>query len=104
MSKADKIKANITKIEGELKQNGEPTPSNPVDIEVTNYVTIETKDGEKRQYVLDLGKTYFLEEGDYIFKSEKDGKWYIRKNIYKKVKPILVDNKMQFKILDNKEK
>jgi len=59
----------MTKFEGYTKQNGTPTPDNPVPINTEIEVIIN---GEKK--IIPINKVA-LKEGDYITKIK--GKWYL---------------------------
>lgn len=77
----------MIEITGKLKQNGTPSPENPVEIENENYIIIRDEDDKITDKIpvskLNLGK-FELTKNDKIYKG-KDGEWYIRKMKYKKI-------------------
>ena len=75
----------------DTQQDGEPTPSNPIDIEVVTgnqTITISNSDNTQSQnYTLTLGNLEYCKIGTYsdeIYK-KNDGKWYLKHNIGKVV-------------------
>ena len=58
------------KLYGETKQEGTPTPDNPVDVETGVAVIVNGK-----RIIIPFDE-FELKEGDYITKKE-DGKWYL---------------------------
>ena len=63
------------KITGNTFQEGIPTPAEPK--EIINKVYVEVN-GEKKELDIDLGEL-LLHEGDYLFRDEKDKKWYLKR-------------------------
>ena len=64
------------KIVGDSIQEGIPTPENPKEIKYEPKIVIHTIDGEEIMIPIEDVE---LEEGNFLFKSQKDNKWYIRK-------------------------
>ena len=65
------------KIVGDSIQEGIPTPENPKEIKHEPKIVIHTIDGE--EIMIPIKEDLELKEGDFIFKSQKDDKWYIRR-------------------------
>lgn len=66
------------KIVGDSIQEGIPTPEESKEIEVKPTIEMEIIiNGEKM--LIPNPEEFKLKEGDFFFKSIKDGKWYLRK-------------------------
>lgn len=65
-------------ITGNTFQEGTPTPTEPK--EIINKVYVEVN-GEKKELDIDLVEL-LLHEGDYLFRDEKDKKWYLKRRKY----------------------
>ena len=63
-------------IVGDSIQEGIPTPENPKEIEYEPKIIVHTIDGKEIMIPIEDVE---LEEGNFLFKSQKDNKWYIRK-------------------------
>ena len=63
------------KIVGDSIQEGIPTPENPKEIKYEPKIVVHTIDG--KEMMIPIKEE--LKEGDFIFKSQKDNKWYIRR-------------------------
>lgn len=79
----------LNKIYGDTEQNGTPTPSNPIDVDVVTgdvNISISNNDGTLVQnYLLSLGNLELCKIGNYKdFIYFENGKWY-KYNIIKKV-------------------
>ena len=76
------------KLEGDMQQEGIPTPSNPQDVAVVvgeQIITI-TQNTESKNYSINLGNIELCKIGnyqDYIYK--QNGNWYLHKEIGKVV-------------------
>ena len=65
------------KIVGDSIQEGIPIPDELKEIEYEPKIVVHTIDG--KEIMIPIAKEFELKEGDFIFKSQKDDKWYIRR-------------------------